>query len=191
MPEDSNRPERFFTGQVTDSPHDTVFLRFEPPIVHSIVASFPISVILPLMGLPFAFGIDKRCFWSRDRGSQIIPMPTVSLARGSPVLFFYAVPSGSGFIRFDVILEKARWESCIPETVHFWLPFFSTARTSRLTMHKPVSCLLVLEYLRISFWREIHGMANLHLRCYQCGVIISNVKDICDSRKQIFPDKDD
>jgi len=30
MPEDSNRPERFFTGQVTGSPHDTVFLQFEP-----------------------------------------------------------------------------------------------------------------------------------------------------------------
>jgi len=34
-------------------------------------------------------------------------------------------------------------------------------------------------------------MANLDLRCYQSGVIISNVKEICDSRKQIFPDKND
>lgn len=38
---------------------------------------------------------------------------------------------------------------------------------------------------------KLISMANLDFRCYQSGVIISNVKEICDSGKQIFPDKDD
>lgn len=132
------------------------------PIANSIAATFPISVILPLMGLSFAFGLDEQCFWSRDRGSQIIPMPTVSLARGSPVLF-YAVPSRSGvFSLFNVFL-RLRIECIVFSRgiIYFIFVLVWYARTSRLTMHKPVSlpACSCLEFSRISFWCEInfHG----------------------------------